>query len=109
VKARLRGFGVEDLILAVRGIWISTWNVSAGQTSFDLALRDAAHVEKFRDLGERGFDPNPVRNEAPAVQRAPGYQAEEERKRAAFQAEAAAKQRALDDAAIARGEEPLPF
>jgi len=51
IKSRIRdGFTHEDLLLAVAGIWLSTWNVSHAQHDFDLVLRDAAHVEKFRAL-----------------------------------------------------------
>jgi len=52
VNARLRDFDEEALGLAADGIWRSDWHVQAGQTSFDLVMRDSAHVERFMVLGE---------------------------------------------------------
>lgn len=56
IRARLRDFDVEDLVLAARGIWQSKWHVDSDQTDFGIVVRDAAHVEKFRNLatGARG-------------------------------------------------------
>ncbi len=51
IAARLRNFTAEDLEAAARGIWLSEFNANAANArSFDLALRDAEHVEKFRDI-----------------------------------------------------------
>jgi hypothetical protein len=47
IRARLKDFSVEDLCRAAAGIWQSSWHVENRQTSFELALRDTAHVEKF--------------------------------------------------------------
>jgi hypothetical protein len=41
------GYDVDDLIQAARGIWRSEWHRSEGQTDLELALRDAAHVDRF--------------------------------------------------------------
>lgn len=62
VRARLRDFDVDTLGLAADGIWRSDWHVQAGQTSFDLAMRDSAHVERFALLGQPGAPP-PVQRE----------------------------------------------
>lgn len=51
VRARMReGRSSDDLALAAAGIWASTWHVAEGQTRFDLALRDAEHIERFARL-----------------------------------------------------------
>lgn len=54
IRARLREYPVEDVADAARGIWRSDWNVEHGQTDLSLALRDGAHLERFRDA-ERGL------------------------------------------------------
>ena len=51
-NARLREFSVEDLAHACRGIWASRWHVNAKETSFELAIRDAAHIEKFMAIAD---------------------------------------------------------
>jgi hypothetical protein len=35
------------LAQAARGVWCSRWHLDNGQTSFDLVMRDTAHVERF--------------------------------------------------------------
>jgi hypothetical protein len=45
--ARIREHGVELVTRAAAGIWDSTWHREQAQTSFDLAMRDSAHVERF--------------------------------------------------------------
>lgn len=52
INRRLKkdGFGVDDLIAACEGVFLSDWHVDNGQTSIDLVMRDAAHVERFRDI-----------------------------------------------------------
>ncbi len=51
IRARFRdGYTLSDLIDAAEGIWESSWNVEHGQTGLELALRDAAHLERFRDI-----------------------------------------------------------
>jgi hypothetical protein len=49
IRARLREFPLEDVLDAARGIWESPWHVEQGQTDLALALRDGAHLERFRD------------------------------------------------------------
>ena len=51
VKARLKDHPVEQLVAAARGIWESAFHVEKGFTEFDLAMRDAEHVERFAPLG----------------------------------------------------------
>lgn len=46
-KARLSLYSVDDLRLAIAGLWNSDWHVENGHTSFELVLRDAKHVEQF--------------------------------------------------------------
>jgi len=53
IAARLRDFAVDELEGAARGIWLSEWHVHENQTGIDLALRDSAHVERFRDIAMR--------------------------------------------------------
>jgi hypothetical protein len=53
IKRRLREFPAEDLAAACRGIWLDRWHVEQHQTSLELCLRDAGHIEKFRELGLR--------------------------------------------------------
>jgi hypothetical protein len=51
IRGRLAdGFTVEDMIAAARGIWRSDWHVGERRTEFDLVVRDAKQVERFRDL-----------------------------------------------------------
>lgn len=50
IRARLREFPLEDVMDAATGIWESTWHVEQGQTDLSLALRDGAHLERFRDM-----------------------------------------------------------
>ena len=51
VLARLGdGFDVNDLVRAARGIWASQWHRDNRQTDLALAMRDAAHVERFAEL-----------------------------------------------------------
>lgn len=44
------GFPVETLCAAAQGIWLSQWHVEKDQARFDLALRDAEHIERFGAL-----------------------------------------------------------
>lgn len=50
--ARLREFCEDDLKAAARGIFASEWHVENKQTGYDLAMRDAAHVERFMQCNE---------------------------------------------------------
>jgi len=50
--ARLRDFTEDDLKAAARGVFASEWHVQEGQTSYELVMRDAAHVERFRGADE---------------------------------------------------------
>lgn len=61
-NARLKEFSAADLALACRGIWLSRWNVDNHQTSFDLAMRDAAHVERFIAIAENANEPGSKTN-----------------------------------------------
>lgn len=72
VTARLREFDVEDLILAARGVFGSSWHVSKRATQFELVFRDSAHVERFRDIAEHG---DPERPKASTTQPARAFSA----------------------------------
>lgn len=50
VKARLKDHPVEQLVAAARGIWASDFHVNKGFAEFDMAMRDAEHVERFAAL-----------------------------------------------------------
>lgn len=51
IRGRLaEGFTADDVSAAARGIWHSAWHVAEKQTAFDLVVRDAKQVERFRDL-----------------------------------------------------------
>lgn len=67
-KARLSLYSVDDLRLAIAGLWASDWHVENGHTSFDLALRDAKHVEQFMAKAPKPRPPKPP--SAPADSRA---------------------------------------
>ena len=73
ILARLREYPLVDVIDAARGIWESEWHREHGQTDLSLALRDAAHLERFRDV-RRGLrprgDPEPMGVQAKAMKRA---------------------------------------
>lgn len=61
IQSRLKEFPVEDLVDAVRGWRHSPFHCGQNDhaktyNDLGLLLRDAAHVEQFRDL-ERGLDP----------------------------------------------------
>ena len=47
IRARIGDHGLDATRDAAAGIWRSAWHRDKGQTSIDLALRDAAHVERF--------------------------------------------------------------
>lgn len=51
--ARLREFSLDDLKLAVDGLWSSGWHIENGFTAFELVLRDRRHVEQFIGRIER--------------------------------------------------------
>lgn len=53
VKARLKDHPFDQLIAAARGIWSSEFHVEKGFTEFDLAMRDAEHVERFAALAPK--------------------------------------------------------
>ena len=73
IRARLREFPVGDVVDAAAGIWDSAWHVEQGQTDLALALRDGAHLERFRDT-HRGLraraSPEPVGEQTRAMRRA---------------------------------------
>lgn len=93
IKARLKEHPPDVVCRAARGIWASSWHREQSQTSIDLAMRDAAHVERFS--GEPPKQAGSVMRPSRPVQRSPGYQQTEERKRAEFLAENARKQQEL--------------
>lgn len=62
IAARLKEFDVEHLKAAARGIWASSWHLTEGQTTLDLVMRDAAHVERFAALDPAEI---PKRGEGP--------------------------------------------
>lgn len=64
IRARIAEHGAKAVECAARGIWASDWHRENGQTSLDLAMRDAAHVERFALLV------------APPAQRAPWVEPE---------------------------------
>ena len=64
IRDRLKDHSVEQLEEAVRGVWRSSWHVEQGQTSLELVLRDAAHVERFAAQQETG-PAKPKAQEAP--------------------------------------------
>lgn len=83
IRARLKDHGAEVVVSAASGVWASSWHVENGFTEIDLVMRDAEHVERFAK------GPSQARpRQGPPVQRTPGYQAIEERKRAEAIAEA---------------------
>jgi len=55
ILLRLREFSLADLEQAARGIWLSEWHleVPASRISFEIVLRDAPHIERFRDIALR--------------------------------------------------------
>lgn len=57
IRGRLAaGFTIEDLRAAAAGIWRSDWHVNEKRTGFELVVRDAAGVERFRDLAAEPED-----------------------------------------------------
>lgn len=53
------GFTAEDLRTAAAGMWRSDWHVREKRTGFELVVRDAAGVERFRDLAIEAARPTP--------------------------------------------------
>jgi hypothetical protein len=76
VATRLRDFTVEDLIAAAGGIWRDAWSLEdwSRRISFEIALRDATHIEKFRDAQvasvSRNGRPMAIEPESGTTQRA---------------------------------------
>ncbi len=56
IRARLAEYPLADVLDAAIGIWEHDWHREHGQTDLALALRDGAHLEKFRDV-HRGLVP----------------------------------------------------
>jgi hypothetical protein len=56
IRARLDEYPLEDVIDAVVGVTEHSWNREHGYTDLGLALRDGAHVERYRDI-HRGLLP----------------------------------------------------
>lgn len=54
IKRRLKDHPVDQLVNAVRGIWLSDFNVQGGHTSIELAIRDASKVERYGGIGASG-------------------------------------------------------
>jgi hypothetical protein len=50
IRARLADYPLDDVIDAVRGWERDTWEGRKAQNEITLLLRDAGHLEKFRDL-----------------------------------------------------------
>ena len=71
VTNRLRDFPLEDLIAAAGGIWLDPWSLEdvKHRVSFEIALRDSAHIEKFREAGGASVGRS---GRALAVEPAPG-------------------------------------
>jgi hypothetical protein len=59
IGARLKEFKPEHLVLACTGIWLDRWHVENRQTTIELALRDAGHIEKFMRVAEAAVGANP--------------------------------------------------
>jgi hypothetical protein len=54
VRTRLKeGHSMETLKSAASGLWVSTFHVENGHTSFDLAMRDSKHVEMFSTVKQK--------------------------------------------------------
>jgi len=53
-KTRLGEFSSDDLKLAIDGMLSSDWHLENGHISFELALRDAKHIEQFIALAGHG-------------------------------------------------------
>ncbi len=67
IRARLaEGYTVDDLKLAVDGLWCSTWHIEHRQIDIELVCRDAPHVDRF--LSEAPSPPkvNTTRADDPA-------------------------------------------
>lgn len=47
VRKRLKEHSVDALVAAAGGIWRSHWHVENKHASFEFALRNADHIEKF--------------------------------------------------------------
>lgn len=71
VRTRLKELSLEALLAAAAGIWCSSWHVENRRTDFDLALRDAAHVERFAGEHADAKPAPPKTPEAPRVRRHP--------------------------------------
>lgn len=84
VRRRLPEHGLDQLVAAVSGVWLSEFHVNGGHTSIDLVLRDAAHVEQFAGIHARLAPKKP----APAD---PNRQAREEAALAALERERLAR------------------
>lgn len=54
IREQLKYFQLDDLKLACRGVWLVEFNVQGGHYGIDLVLRDAEHIERFRDVAARG-------------------------------------------------------
>lgn len=51
IRDRMReGHRAATLTAAAFGIWVDGWHFEKGHARFDLALRDAEHIEKFARL-----------------------------------------------------------
>ncbi len=81
IQRRLKDFPAEDLADACRGVFLCEHNVEGNYTGIELVLRDAGHIERFRDIQRRGAlvprdrsPPAREREPSPALQRpaAPG-------------------------------------
>lgn len=54
IKRRLRDYPPDDLADACRGVFLHEFHVQKHHTDLDLVLRDAKHIEGFRDDHRRG-------------------------------------------------------
>jgi hypothetical protein len=56
IERQANVFPVEDLEHAARGIWRSRWHLEnpRSRISLEIALRDAPHIERFRDISLHG-------------------------------------------------------
>jgi hypothetical protein len=76
IRVALKTYPEADVCAAARGVFLSEFHVREGHTSIDLALRDAQHIERFRDVAARpelgrdrrgGTWPAPTRETIPDV------------------------------------------
>jgi hypothetical protein len=61
ISARLREYGLEDVLHAIDGMLASQWHVDNDQTDIELACRSGSKLERFRDQWLASRPPEPLR------------------------------------------------